>query len=65
MKRDTPHATCVRAFVQEANSNSAPPSGTKLVADYSDKSPYTQILRSLRILNSPKGYSFRVYEGDL
>ena len=54
--------SCIRAFVQEVNSNSNPPSDMRLIADFSDKSPYTKILRSLKILNSPKGYSFKVYE---
>ena len=64
IKHDTNNYSCIRAFVQEVNSNSTPPSHMKLIADFSDKSPYTKILRSLKILNSPKGYSFRAYESE-
>ena len=64
IKHDTNNYSCIRAFVQEVNSNSTPPSHMKLIADFSDKSPCTKILRSLKILNSPKGYSFRAYESE-
>jgi hypothetical protein len=64
MRQDKDDRACVVAFVQEVNSNSLPPAGMQLIADLGDKSPYTQLLRSLRILNSPKGYSFRAYKGS-
>lgn len=64
IKHDRNKYSCIRVFVQEVNSNSGSPSHMKLIADFSDKSPYTEILRSLKILNSPKGYSFRAYESE-
>lgn len=63
MKSDSKKASCVVAFVQEVNSNSPTPEGMQLIADFSDRSNYTRLLRSLRLLNSPKGYSFKAYTG--
>lgn len=65
MKIDSTKASCVYAFVQEVNNNSTPPKGMQMVADFSDRSNYTLILRRLRLLNSPKGYSFRAYKGEI
>lgn len=65
MKIDKHKDSCVVAFVQEVNSNSKPPQGMKLIADFADKSVYTRMLRSLKILNSPKGYSFKAYAGEI
>jgi hypothetical protein len=56
---------CVVAFVQEASSHSPAPVNMKLIADYRDRSPWTAKLRTLRLLNSPKGYSFAAYRQDL
>jgi hypothetical protein len=64
IKHDTNKYSCIRAFVQEINSSFGSPSQMRLIADFSDKSPLTKILRSLRLLNSPKGYSFRAYESN-
>ena len=66
MKSEGKTKTCVIAFVQEVNSNdqNKPPISMKLVADMSDRSRYTDVLRSLRVLNSPKGYSFKAYRHD-
>ena len=63
MRLENENNSCVVAFVQEVNSNSSSPIGMKLIADLSDQSPYTTLLRSLRLLNSPKGYSFKAYKG--
>lgn len=65
MKMESDKSPCVYAFVQEVNRNSSPPKGMQLVADLSDKSNYTRILRSLRLLNSPKGYTFKAYKGNI
>ena len=66
MKSEGKSNMCVIAFVQEVNSNveNKPPISMKLVVDMSDRSPYTNKLRSLRLLNSPKGYSFKAYKRD-
>jgi hypothetical protein len=64
MKKDGNDFSCEVAFVQETNTNSSFPVGMKLIADLGDRSPYTKKLRSLRILNSPKGYSFKAYRRD-
>lgn len=65
LKAEPNPRSCAVAFVQEVNSNAAPPERMELIADFSDRSRYTELLRSLRLLNSPKGYSFRSYKGDL
>lgn len=65
IKKYEKDSSCVMAIVQEANSNSPLPTEANLVADFSDRSPYTGFLRSMRLLNSPKGYSFKVYRSDL
>ena len=65
MKIDISKNSCVIAFVQEVNGNSPPPRGMQLIADYGDRSSYTRILRSIRLLNNPKGYSFRAYKSEL
>lgn len=58
---------CVVAVVQETNINSerSAPVNMEKLADYGDRSPWTARLKALRLLNSPKGYSFRVYRVDL
>ena len=63
MRLENDNKSCVVAFVQEVNSNATSPAGMKLIADLSDRSPYTTLFRSLRLLNSPKGYSFKAYKG--
>jgi len=57
--------TCIAAIVQEINANSRLPVDMEMIADYSDKSPWTPRLRALRLLNSPKGYSFYAYKKEL
>jgi hypothetical protein len=64
MKTENDNRSCVIAFVQEVNNNSQAPIGMQLISDLTDHSPYTSLLRSLRLLNSPKGYSFRAYRGS-
>lgn len=61
---DNNKASCTYAFVQEVNSNSSQPKGMQIVADFSDRSVYTSLLRRLGLINSPKGYSFKVYKND-
>ena len=56
---------CVVAAIQEANSNSIAPVNMEKIADYGDISPWTAKLKALRLLNSPKGYSFKVYRQNL
>ena len=57
--------TCIAAIVQEVNSNSRVPVNMEEIADYSDSSSWTPRLRALRLLNSPKGYSFNAYRQDI
>jgi hypothetical protein len=64
IKKYEKNSSCVVAFVQEVNSNSRFPSDADLIADFSDQSPFTRFLRSIRLLRSPKGYSFKVYRSD-
>ena len=56
---------CIAAAVQEVNSNSRVPVNMEEIADYSDSSPWTPRLRALRLINSPKGYSFNAYRQDI
>ena len=65
MKREAYKDTCVVAFVQEVNSYARTPRDMQLIADFNDRSRYTNILKSLRLLKSPKGYSFSVYRGKV
>jgi hypothetical protein len=57
--------TCIAAIVQEVNNNSRLPVEMEKIADYSDNSSWTPRLRALRLLNSPKGYSFYAYRQEL
>lgn len=63
MKQEHADKPCVMAFVQEVNNHSQPPLDMQQIADFGDRSTTTQRLRALRLLNSPKGYSFRAYQG--
>ena len=65
MKLEKNKSPCVYAFVQEVNSNSRQPMEAQMVADFSDRSNYTPFLRKMRLLNSPKGYSFKVYKRNM
>ena len=65
MKREAYKDTCVVAFVQEVNSYARTPRDMQLIADFNDRSRYTKLLKSVRLLNIPKGYSFSVYRGKL
>lgn len=56
---------CVVAIVQEVNSNIRFPVDMEEIADHRDRSSWTPKLRALRLLNSPKGYSFSAYKKDL
>lgn len=53
--------SCHLVLVQEINSVDSPPRNARLVLDFSDQSPQLTLLRRLRLLNSPKGYSFKAY----
>jgi hypothetical protein len=53
--------TCRLILVQEVNSDSDTPGKGKQVMDFSDQSAQLGFLRRLRLVNSPKGYSFRAY----
>ena len=53
---------CVIAIVQEVNSNVRLPVGMEEIVDHRDRSSWTPKLKALRLLNSPKGYSFSVYK---
>jgi hypothetical protein len=54
-------SSCRLILVQEVNSDSDTPTKARQVMDFSDQSAQLGILRRLRLLNSPKGYSFRAY----
>jgi hypothetical protein len=56
---------CIAAIVQEVNSNIRVPVNMEEIADYSDSSSWTPKLRALRLLNSPKGYSFNAYKQEI
>lgn len=65
MKKASHVPACVVALVQESNSLYQMPSALPLVADYGDRSPYTPLMRSIKLLNSPKGYSFKAFRSEL
>lgn len=65
MKNEGYAKKCIISFVQESNSLYKMPSGLALVADHGDHSPYTSLMRSLKLLSSPKGYSFKAFREDL
>lgn len=54
-------SSCRLILVQEVNSDSDAPSKARQVMDFSDQSAHLGLLRRLRLVNSPKGYSFRAY----
>jgi hypothetical protein len=53
--------SCRLILVQELNSVELPPKQARMIFDFSDQSPQLAFLRKLRLLNSPKGYSFKAY----
>ena len=53
--------SCIVAFIQEVNSNTEAPLNMELIADFGDRSTWTSKLKAIRLLNSPKGYSFKAY----
>jgi hypothetical protein len=54
-------SNCRLILVQEVNSDSDTPPKARMVMDFSDQSAQLGFLRRLRLLKSPKGYSFKAY----
>lgn len=55
---------CFVAILQEVNNNTNHPVGVSIVDNYSDESMLTSFLKGIRIINSPKGYSFKAYRSN-